>query len=121
MQNELYQKIESNSLTHQDLCDAVINLIPLDTIDKYGMNLIYIVALLLHLYNNNIEYHNRIKLVEKGTDDNLTTPIIIKRNNDDIKDTARLLNTIISQISTSDISLKYLMNKISLTESIILN
>ena len=121
MQNELYLKIESNSLTHQELCNAVINLIPLSENSKYGMNLIYIVAILLILYNNNLDHDKRITLIEKGTDDNFKSPIKIKMNDDDTKELVRLLNNIISQRTTSDISLKYLINKISLTESIILN
>ena len=120
MHNEFYKKIENNALTIQELSDDFDNIMPLEIKNEYGLNLIYVVALLLHFYNNNQDHQNRIQLYEGETEGNKTTPIKIKGNNDS-NELAGLFSRIDQQLNHRDTSLKYLINKINLTESVIIN
>lgn len=121
MQTELYQKIENNALTIQELSDNFINIMPLEIKNEYGLNLIYVVALLLHFYNNNQDYQNRMQLLENEAGGDITTPIKIKLDKNDSKELAMSFNRINQQRNYCDTNLKYLINKINLTESIIIN
>ncbi|MGC4102846.1 KAP family P-loop NTPase fold protein [Ferruginibacter sp.] len=121
IQNELYQKIEDNILTIQQLYDEITNVIPIGVRNEYGFNTITTVALLLHFYNNNRESQNRFKLLNH-TNDGITTPIKVKLGGHvDSNELARAFNNIEQQSNFSNISLKYLINKINLTESVILS
>ena len=120
LHNELYKKIESYRMTHQELCDSIINLFPLRQNPIYGMNLIYIVAIILPLYDNSLDPGKRIKLIVKEKDDLISSPIVLA-NEDDNKDFVRQLDMFIYKRITSGKNLSYLLNKINLTESFILN
>ncbi|SKC51743.1 KAP family P-loop NTPase fold protein [Ohtaekwangia koreensis] len=121
LQIELYQKIENNALTIQELSDSFVSVMPLEIKNDYGRNLLYVVALLLHFYNNNQEHQNRIQLLESGTDGNIATPIKIKLADNDSKKLAGLFKEIKQRSNYTDGSLKYLICRINLTESVIIN
>ncbi len=121
MQNEFYQKIERNALTIQELSDNFVDIMPLQIKNEYGLNLLYVVALLLHFYNNSQGHESKIKLLEGDTQENRTTPIKIKLGNNESKELAELLGRIKQQHDYSDTSLKFLLNKINLTESLTIN
>jgi hypothetical protein len=121
MQNEFYQKIESNALTVQELSDNFVDIMPLEIKNDYGLNLLYVVALLLHFYNNSQDYQNKIHLLDGETPENITTPISIKLGGIEGKELAGLFGRINHQWNYRDLGLKYLINKINLTESIIIN
>ncbi len=120
LHNELYQEIESNALTLQELSEAVIKTMPFEIKNKYGLNLIYVLALLLYFYNNNRDPQNRIQLFENKTGGELTTQIDLKLGHEENKEIARSFSDI-NQKRYSDTSLKYLIKKINLTESIIIS
>lgn len=121
MKNDLFSKIENKTMTLQELSDAYVDLMPVETNDRYGLNLIYVVALLLHFYNNSQDHQNRIQLVETETDGLYNTPIKMGLRNIDSKELARSLNSISQQWNYTDTNLAYLINKINLTESITIN
>lgn len=120
-ENQFYQKIENNTLSIQELSDEFIKIIPLEIKNDYGVNLVYIVALLLYFYNNSQNSQNRIQIFKTDTEGNSITPIKINISNISDNELASFLNTIRQQSVYTDLSLKYLINKINLTESIIIN
>jgi len=117
-QNELYKKIEDNALTLQQLSDAFAEIMPLEIKNIYGINLIYIQALLLYFYNNNQEHHSRVQLFEKDANGNPTNIIgsKFKGHNDSL---ASSFDAIMQQWDYKEINLRYLLNKINLTEPIV--
>jgi nucleoside-triphosphatase THEP1 len=120
MHSDLFAKIEGSALTLQELSDAFANMMPPSEIkNQYGLNLIYVEALLLHFYNNIQAYQNRIQLLEKGADGKTTSPIKSKSG---INDTELVgcFERIIGQSDYSDRNLKYLLKKINLTDPIII-
>lgn len=120
MHHELYEKVERNALSLQELSDAIFDLMPPEIKNKYGLNLVYVVALLLHFYNNNQDYQKKVELLEKDEEGNTIIP---KINFDTIdgKELSRSFEYINQQSSYRDTSLRFLTNKISLTETIIVN
>lgn len=121
MHSELYEKIERNALTLQELSDAIFDLMPSEIRNKYGLNFIYVVALLLHFYNNNQDYQKKVELLTKDEEGNPITPIKINLDTNDSKELSRSFEHIMRQWSYRDTSLIFLTNKISLTETIIVN
>lgn len=115
--SDLYKKIESNALTHQQLIDAVVNLMPFEIENKYGLNLAYVVALLLYLYNNNFDHQNRIELFRNKSEETSEATIELNIGASGSKKLERALQ-VIQKDNLGDINLKYLTNKINLTEFI---
>lgn len=121
MKNELYRKIETNALALQELSDAFTDLMPSNDKDLYSINLIYVEALMLHFYNNNQEHQNRIQLLETDSEGKVTCPIHSKFESiTDRTNLASCLNNIIGNWDFGDTTLKYLLNKINLTEPILI-
>jgi hypothetical protein len=121
MQNEFYRKIEANTLSVQELSDTFVDIMPLEIKNEYGLNLLFVVALLLHFYNNSRGHEDKVKLLEGDTPENRTTPIKIKLGNNESKELASLFGSINQQWDYRDTSLKFLLNKINLTESLTIN
>jgi nucleoside-triphosphatase THEP1 len=121
MQNEFYHKIELNALTVQQLCDRFVELMPSDIQNKYGLNLLYVVALLLYFYNNSQNEKDKIKLLEIDTPDNKSTSIKIRFGNYESQELAKQFSKINIHPSYYNGSLDYLLLKINLTESLIIN
>ena len=67
MNNDLYKKINNNTLSLQGLSDAFSELIPSNITDLYDINLVHIEAYLLHFYNNTYEHRNRTTLFDIDT------------------------------------------------------
>jgi hypothetical protein len=86
--------------------------------NKYGLNLLYIIALLLYFYNNSQGYENKIKLLESDTQKNRTTPIKIKLGNNESEELAELFGKIEQQWDYNAMRLESLLNKINLTKSL---
>lgn len=120
LRSDLYAKIESNTITVQQLSDAFGEMITPHEAGKFdGLNLIYVEALLLHFYNNSQEHRNRIQLVERGENGNHVSFVRSKLDGEDgIGNLANGFISISHQWNYSDISLKYLLNKINLVESV---
>ena len=110
-------KIERNELTLQELSDKFYEIINSEKKTSYDLNILYIEALLLWFYNNDRDYQNKIKLIEKDGSDNLITPIksMLESENESL---VKCFEQISRQWNYRDVSLKYLINKINLTESI---
>ncbi len=113
----LYNKIENQLLTLQELSDSFSNII--DSVDDYELNVIYIQALLLVFYNNSFDYGLREELLVYDHEGNRGTLITSKLETP--KSRLKLLHCI-EDISYnndySQISLNYLLKKINLTETI---
>jgi nucleoside-triphosphatase THEP1 len=119
MKLDLFQQIERNELTLQELSDAFIKIV--QPLNKHlsGLSLVYIQAQLLWFYNNNKDYQDKVKLIEKNEKGELTTPIecIMVLDNG----AARLehcFEGIQNQWNYSNSDLNYLINKINLREPI---
>lgn len=116
MKNEIYQKIERNEYSLQQLSDTFYNIIYFDKIPPFGLNLLYLESLLLWFYNNDREQKFKTNLLLKDDKDNLMFPINSKFENKD-----SILIKYFKDIDYSplaDVNLKYLLNKINLTESV---
>lgn len=118
MHREIYDKIENNELTPQELSDVFVDKMPLEIKNQYNLNLVYINALLLHFYNNNQEYQNRVELLTKNKEGKITTPIKISINTVGEDELAGLLENISQQFNYRDTNLKFLTSKINLIEPI---
>ncbi len=119
MRNDMYQKIERNEFSLQELSDLFFETIYSDKKDPNGINLLYIESLLLWFYNNDSDYQDRINLLEKDESGNLTTPIISKLENENSRSSlVQLFDHIKHQRNYDTIGLNYLIKKINLTESI---
>ena len=121
MNNDLYKKINSNTISLQGLSDAFSELIPSNSTDLYDLNLVHIEAHLLHFYNNNNEHRNRITLFDIDTIGKLTTPInsaLEKRlSRGNLADSFKIIS---GMYNYTDTSLKYLLNKINLIQPIVI-
>ncbi len=121
MQNEFFREIENNQLTLQELTDKFVEIMPLKTENEYGLNLFYVVALLIHLYNNSQNQKNKVKLFDVDPLENRSTPIKINIHNFSGKQLARMFESISQQWKYNNGSLEYLLNKVNLTESLTIN
>jgi hypothetical protein len=122
MKQELYQRIETNSIVLQELSDEFTEIVGFENFSKYSnMNFLYIEAYLLYFYNNQFEYIQKIQLFEEGeSDKNIST---IKSRLDETKgiELAKYFNEIVGSFELVDVKLSYLLKKISLTDNIITN
>lgn len=115
VRNNFYKEIEKGELTIQKLCDQISDWV---FKEPAQINLGYIQALLLWFYNNNKEHPQRIVLLE--TDENGKPKTSLKSkilSNDD--DLAYYFNQI-DREKYSGLKLDFLINKINLTESVII-
>jgi len=119
MRNDVFQKIERNEFTLQELSDLFFETIYSEKKDPNGINLLYVESLLLWFYNNDRDYQDRIKLFEKDESDNLITPIKSKLENENARTSlAQCFGHITQQWNYDTIGLNYLIKKINLTESV---
>lgn len=120
MQDDIFQKIEKNEYTLQELSDLFYDTIYFETKKSMGgLNLLYVEALLLWLYNNRREYHERVKLIERDESGDLSTPIKSKlENNSSHSSLANCFQSFVHDWSLESTTLDYLINKINLTESV---
>lgn len=121
LNNDLYRKIEGQSLTLQELSDAFADTIP-SNIEKYQeVNLIYLQALLLQFYNNSHEHQAREKLFVKDNEGNEVISITSKLEKGIIPiNLAICIKSIQMDLSYRYINLEYLLKKISLSEPLII-
>lgn len=120
LNNDLYRKIESQSLTLQQLCDAFADAMPKNIESYYNINIIYVQALLLHFYNNSHEHRSREKLFVKDAEGIETISITSKLESEAIPtDLARCIKGVRDNWNYSDTTLNYLLKRISLTEPLI--
>lgn len=117
MKTSIYKKIESNSLTLQELSDEFADLMPSEISKIHGLNLTYIQAMLLHFYNNNRDHEDRIPIFEKDNSGNLKQPLStklkVRNENYSLESSFEHIN---KQWNLVSINLNYLINKINLTE-----
>jgi predicted KAP-like P-loop ATPase len=119
MKDDVFQKIERNDYTLQELSDLFFESIYSEKKDPNGINLLYTESLLLWFYNNDRENQDRIKLLEKDESDNLITPIKSKLENEKARlSLAQCFEHISQQSNYNAIALNYLIKKINLTESV---
>ncbi len=118
VRNEFYKSIEEMKLTVQELCDDFVDIIPLQIRNEYSFNVMYVVALLLVLYNNAKDKENRIQLVTDDKSENVTTPIKLKYLNSNHNELASMIKSIRNEGKFSEGNLKYLINRINLNESV---
>lgn len=119
MRNDVFQKIERNEFSLQELSDLFFETIYSEKKDLNGINLLYVESLLLWFYNNNRDYKDKIELLEKDESDNLITPIKSKLENENARTSlAQFFGLITQQWNYDTIGLNYLIKKINLTESV---
>ena len=119
MKNQIYEKLKTNIYELQELCDIFEDLLVVDFRNHYGVNLYYVVALLLQLYNNNREHLNQEQLLIYDADGKRTSPIKSKfEKKSEWNDYASSFEHIYSQRNYNDLKLDYLLNKIDLMISI---
>ncbi|MFZ6052551.1 KAP family P-loop NTPase fold protein [Halocola ammonii] len=114
--NDLYQAIDKKEITVQRLSDSISEVLLSDTRVSPILNLGYIEALLLWLYNNNLEHQVRSALVIHNQDRTLSTPI-----NSRLNDTNGSLAKHFVHFESErfgHLKLDFLLNKINLTEPI---
>ncbi|SOD14328.1 KAP family P-loop NTPase fold protein [Pedobacter xixiisoli] len=118
MKLEDYSKIDRNVFSLQELSDLFASLMPTN-VSSYGINFIYVQALLLYFYNNNREYQNRETLYEKDNEGKFVSLINAKLENkrSTLGDCFKHIN---EQWNFNDGSLKYLLSRINLTEPILM-
>lgn len=113
----LYRKIENNSINIQDLSNYFRDKIKPILLEP--INILYIEAMLLHLYNNNQrDSGGRMRLYDLESNGKYST-IIIDNSTTTYRpryDLAEVLYQIDQNFAYSDTQLNYLVNKINLAE-----
>ena len=119
MRNDVFQKIERNKFSLQELSDLFFDTIYSEKKDPNGINLLYVESLLLWFYNNDRDYQDKEKLLDKDESNNLTTPIKSKLENENARtNLAQCFGHITQKWNYDTIGLNYLIKKINLTESV---
>lgn len=119
MRNDVFQKIERNEFSLQELSDLFFDTIYSEKKDPNGINLLHVESLLLWFYNNDRDYQDKEKLLDKDESNNLTTPIKSKLENENARtNLAQCFEHITQQWNYDTIGLNYLIKKINLTESV---
>lgn len=118
MKNDLFHKIDRNVLSIQELSDAFSDLFPPNTKKLYGINTVYLQALLLQFYNNNQEPEKRMELYKnEGENGRVISPITSRIDNDRYS-LANAFYQIDREFRYNDTSLSYLLNRLNLIEPI---
>jgi len=119
MHIDIFQKIERHEFTLQELSNKFFETVNPINSGTNGINLIYIESLLLWFYNNDSEYQDRIKLLEKDELGNLIAPIKSKLDNNSGRSSlAQCFENIAQQWTFDSMGLNYLIKKVNLTESV---
>jgi len=115
---ELFKKIESQSFSLQELSDAFSEAMPKDIRHFYGVNLVYVQALLLHFYNNSrsIEKQEQFYKDVHGKPEIMITSKLESGIRTSFESCLRDVH---GHRNYSDIKLTYLLRKINLTEGIV--
>ena len=121
MQNDIFQKIERNEFTLQELSNTFSEMVYSEREEISDDMLLYTEALLLHFYNNNrLDYHNRIKLFEQEVAGNFTTPIKSKLDTGKTYSSlSQKFYNIAGQMNYCNLPLNHLIKNINLTEPIL--
>jgi KAP family P-loop domain len=116
MQNDLFQQIENDELSIQDLSNAFYDLLFTEIKDSNRLNLGYVEALLLWFYNNNREYPNKPILLDRDAENKPITIIKSKlvEENDKLADYFQHID----RQRYDHLKLDFLLKKINLTEPI---
>lgn len=121
LNRDLYSQIETNILTPQELSDAFADLFGggMEVQKINGINLAYVEALFLQLYNNQTESSFRKALYTiKG--DEIRSEVVSKLNpSTGDHSLVQMLKSIENEWDFSRTPLLYLLNKINLTEPLI--
>jgi len=118
---DLYSKIESNAISLQELSDEYSDLMPSDLRHLYGINLLYIEAMLLHFYNN--QRGSQKEILYERKDDGKLVPIVNSKldNNPDTGTTlGECLEAFSKEFRINDIEIVYLLKKINLMDPMVL-
>jgi hypothetical protein len=116
MRDDVFQKIENNEFSIQELSACVNDLLYGEIKDYSRINLGYVEALLFWFYNNNREYPKKINLLEKNEEGKSTTSIKSKliMANYNLADYFQD----IERLQVGHLKLDFLLKKINLTEPI---
>lgn len=117
MKSDVYQKIDSNKFSLQELSDAFFDFTSSDEIIRSDLNLVYMEALLLNFYNNNKEVRFRDRLYVKDANGNLSATISSKSETAGSRRLADCFHDIHRQANYNETPLNYLLNKVNLTQS----
>lgn len=115
--NVLYEQIKKKNLTVQELSNAFFDIIDSNSFSPFGINLLYVEALLLQFYNNCFDYGRRETLL-KYNDDGKSVATIESKLEAVAKYSSlqSCLDSIQTNMTYSNIELSYLLNKIDLYE-----
>ncbi|MBN8865818.1 MAG: hypothetical protein J0H92_20765 [Sphingobacteriales bacterium] len=115
--NVLYEQIRKKNLTVQELSNAFFDIIDSNSFSPFGINLLYVEALLLQFYNNCFDYGRRETLL-KYNDDGKSVATIESKLEAVAKYSSlqSCLDSIQTNMTYSNIELSYLLNKIDLYE-----
>lgn len=115
MRNDIFQKIERNEFSLQELSDIFYETTYSEKKDKNRVNFKFVESLLLWFYNNDRAYPNKEELLLSDAEGNLTTPINSKIFMESDSLVQRFENF---SFKYQFIPLEYLITKINLTEGV---
>ena len=121
MKPDLYMKIETNSISTQELSNSFSDTFPIKKQDEYNVNLLYIEAMLLTFYNNQKDYDVKEKLYEVDSENKVTSMIKSKLERNSRSTLADSLQYVSSNFRYRNYKLKSLLSKINLTEPLVIN
>jgi hypothetical protein len=111
---DLFHQIDKGELSIQGLSDLISDLMLSEGIEIDRVDMAYVEALLLWLYNNNGVNRKKLALLDRDAQGRPTTPVISKLGSENDK-LARYFEHIDRQ-RYDHIKLEFLLNKINLTE-----
>ncbi|WP_165044001.1 P-loop NTPase fold protein [Dysgonomonas sp. ZJ709] len=116
MKPNLYLRIEKNTISLQDLSDEFSNLVPKD-LSPYGLNMLYVEAVLLTFYNNQQDHSIRKGLTQKNEEGETVSIVKSKLEVDTDRNSLVLcLDSVSREWNYGEKKLSYLLNKINLIE-----
>jgi hypothetical protein len=119
MKPEIYNKLDSGSISFQQLSDEFCQILPINADKNYNFNFLYLLAHLLQFYSNTKEMETRLKLVETDESGNKSCQIKTAFEREQHSPVlAGYILDLASQHRIRDVKIDYLLSKINLTTPI---
>jgi hypothetical protein len=118
VRNDVFEKIERKEYSHQQISDLFYDTIDSQAAKSKDVNLMFVEALFLLLYNNYLDFNYKIELFTKVGADKYTTPIQSQLEQSLSRETLGHQIASFRFLNYNSLGLQYLINRIKLTESI---
>ncbi len=117
--SSVYKKLDDRSLSINELIDEFDNLFNQHTSELDELNLVFILAMLLHFYSNDLQRDLRQPLITRNNKGEIISQYSSKLERTKEQSLANYLDSLSNQHEFSHLGLIYLTSKINVTEPIL--